>query len=259
MLETFFFAVFCYDLAPELIVNAIDCLDYSVVGKDVGERNAALMAHELNSILTKQDIALYSVPDEKELAGERHVLVDRDPIHIVIARQPDGRWRFDGQTVGRIGMMRLAFFRGQREIQEARMRLAAGRTDPESTMRGFLVDAARRDFTAAARCLDLRDVPVKLRGTRGPEMARKLAFVIQRCGFFFPQEVISDPDGWRYIWHSNHHGRIMIDRVRQDDEKDAWLFGRGTLLNLDALVEGFRNTPPDPRYAFLGMISTRIC
>ena len=165
MLETFFFAVFCYDLAPELIVNAIDCLDYSVVGKDVGERNAALMAHELNSILTKQDIALYSVPDEKELAGERHVLVDRDPIHIVIARQPDGRWRFDGQTVGRIGMMRLAFFRGQREIQEARMRLAAGRTDPESTMRGFLVDAARRDFTAAARCLDLRDVPVKLRGT----------------------------------------------------------------------------------------------
>ena len=84
-------------------------------------------------------------------------------------------------------------------------------------------------------------------------MARKLAFVIQRCGFFFPQEVISDPDGWRYIWHSNHHGRIMIDRVRQDDEKDAWLFGRGTLLNLDALVEGFRNTPPDPRYAFLGI------
>ena len=35
MLETFFFAIYCYDLAPELIVNAIDCLDYSEIGNDV--------------------------------------------------------------------------------------------------------------------------------------------------------------------------------------------------------------------------------
>ena len=133
------------------------------------------------------------------------------------------------------------------------MKLAAGRTDPEATMRSFLSDAVRRDFKAAARCLDLRDVPIRLRSTRGPQMARKLAFVIQRCGFVFPQEIISDPDGWRYIWHSNHHGRIMIDRVRQDDGKDAWLFSRATMFNLDELVEGFRSTQPDPHYAFLGM------
>ena len=108
MLETFYFAIYCYDLAPELITNAIDCLDYSAVGKEVGERNAALMAHELNSIATRQDIALYSVPDERDLAGGSYVLVDHDPIHIAVARQPDGRWRFDAQTVKQIGMMRLA-------------------------------------------------------------------------------------------------------------------------------------------------------
>ena len=34
----------------------------------------------------------------------------------------------------------------------------------------------------AARCLDLRDVPPKLRASEGAEMARKLAFVMQRCG-----------------------------------------------------------------------------
>ena len=30
MLETYFFAIFCYDLAPELIVNAIDCRNAQV-------------------------------------------------------------------------------------------------------------------------------------------------------------------------------------------------------------------------------------
>ncbi len=253
-LETFFFAIFCYDLAPELIVNAIDCLDYSGVGKEVSERDAALMAHELDSIVTRQDIALYSVPDDQDVARKSYVLADRDPIHITLERQPDGKWRFDPQTVKHIATMRLANFRSQREVQESRMKLAEGRTDPEATMRSFLVGTALHDFNAAARCLDLRDVPPKLRAVRGPEMARKLAFVIQRCRFVFPQEIISDPNGWRYIWHSNHCGRIMIDRVRQNDDKDAWLFSRGTLHNLDALVEGFRNAPPDPRYAFVGMV-----
>jgi MscS family membrane protein len=252
-LETFFFAIYCYDLAPELIVNAIDCLDYSGVGKFVKEQDAALMAHELNSIVCRHDVALYSVPDEK-VDGEEWTLATNPTQHITLQRQKDGRWRFDARTVREIGTMRLESVRGQRQAQEARLKLAEGRTDPEATMRTFLTEIVRHDFTAAARCLDLRDFPLKLRATQGPELARKLFFVIQRCRFVFPQEIISDPDGWRYIWHSNHRGRIVLDRVRQEDGKDAWVFNRGTLRNLDALVEGFRNSRPDPRYAFLGVV-----
>ncbi|WP_165233741.1 mechanosensitive ion channel family protein [Aquisphaera insulae] len=253
-LETFFFSVYCYDLAPELIVNAIDCLDLKGLGQDVSEADAALMAHELSSILARQDVALYGVLDSKESSARSWSLIEKPGYHLAMERQADGRWRFDGETVLKIPSMRSANARDQREIQAARMKMAEGRTDPEATMRKFLLEVTLHDFTEAARCLDLRDVPVKLRATRGPEMARKLAFVIQRCGFFFPQEVVSDPDGWRYIWHSNHRGRIMLDRIRQADGKDAWLFNRGTLFNLDALVEGFRNDPPDPRYAFLGVV-----
>ncbi len=254
MLETFYFAIYCYDLAPELVANAIDCLNYREVGTKVNERDAALMAHELNSIVNSQDIALYSVSDDPDSPARSFVIVDRDPMHIVLERQPDGKWRFDARTVRQIASMRLENFRTQRPSQESRMKLAPGRTDPESTMRTFLSDVARRNFSAAARCLDLRDVAPKLRAVRGPEMARKLAFVIERCGFVYPQEIISDPHGSRYIWHSNHRGRIMIDRVSQADDKDAWLFSRATLYNLDALVEGFRKAPPDPRYEFLGVM-----
>ena len=254
MLETFFFAVYCYDLAPELIVNAIDCLDFGKVGKQISEGDAALMAHELSSIVSRQDVALYSLSDDPIEQKAECILVDTPTIHIGLRKQDDGRWRFDTATVERIPRMRLAGYREQRSIQESRMKLAEGRTDPETTMRSFLMDVARRDFRSASRCLDLRDVPLKLRAVRGPELARKLAFVIQRCGFVFPQEIISDPDGWRFIWHSNHRGRVMLDRVRQPDGKDAWLFSRGTLHNLDAMVEGFRKTQPDPRYEFVGVV-----
>ena len=85
-------------------------------------------------------------------------------------------------------------------------------------------------------------------------MARKLAFVMQRCAFPFSQEVPNDPDGFRYVWHSNHRGRIMLERVRLPEGQDAWLFSRGTLRNLDALVEGFRPKTPDPRYALIGVV-----
>ncbi len=77
---------------------------------------------------------------------------------------------------------------------------------------------------------------------------------MQRCGFMFSQEVPNDPEGYRYVWHSNHRGRIMLERVRLPEGRDAWLFSRGTLRNLDALVEGHRDKAPDPRYATIGVV-----
>ncbi|MFO0960109.1 MAG: mechanosensitive ion channel family protein [Isosphaeraceae bacterium] len=254
MLETFYFAIYAYDLAPDLIVNAIDCLDLGAMDPKERERDAALMAHELNGILTKRsDLPLYGVPEKTDASTV--VLVDDGPMRIVLERQGDGRWRFTRDTVERIPRMRVGAFESDREHQRTRGQMAEGRTDPETTQRRFMGAAlVRRDFVAAARYLDLSDVPERLRAKHGPMMARKLVFVMQRCGFAFPQEFPSDPDGWRYIWHSNHRGRIMLDRVRQADNKDAWLYSRMTLHNLDALVDGFRDVPPDPRYARLGLV-----
>jgi MscS family membrane protein len=156
MIETFFFAIFCYDLAPELIVNAIDCLDFGKLGGVVHERDAALMAHELNSIVSKLDIALYGVPDQPEVSSDTWVLVERGPTRIALRRQPDGRWRFDAATVAHIPSLRGEHYRSQRDLQQARLKLVEGLSDPETTMRSFQGALARRDLTAAAACLDLR-------------------------------------------------------------------------------------------------------
>ena len=125
--------------------------------------------------------------------------------------------------------------------------MAEGRTDPAATMRSFAGAAmGRRDFAMAARCLDLRDIPPKLRASEGAQMARKLAFVMQRCGFMFSQEVPNDPDGYRYVWHSNHRGRIMLERVRLPEGQDAWLFSRGTLAQPRRAGRGLPREAPRP-------------
>ncbi|MFO0908025.1 MAG: mechanosensitive ion channel family protein [Isosphaeraceae bacterium] len=249
-LESFWFAIYCYDETPALIVNALDCLDLGGLDPEMRERDAALMAHQLNFITTRLDIPLFSVPEKP--VTDQVKLTDVPGFHLVLQRQPDGSWRFDRETIAGIARMRGLVAEQYRQVQDARLKMSQGRTDPETTMRSFLGAVKRRNFADAAQCLDLRDVPPKLRADKGPEIARKLAFVIQRCGFVFPQEIPSDPAGFRYVWHSNHRGRIFLERVRMPDDKDAWLFARGTIQNLDALVKGFREIPPDPRYAHVG-------
>ncbi len=252
-LETFYFAISGYDRSPGLIANAIDCLDLKGLDPEMRERDAALLAHQLEFILNRQAIPLYGVPDRPD--GDRIVLDEVAGQPIALARQLDGRWRFDSETVGRIGRLRKLVSGGQRDAQEARARMAEGRTDPAATIRSFAGAAmGRRDFAMAAQCLDLRDIPPKLRASEGAQMARKLAFVMQRCGFMFPQEVPNDPEGYRYVWHSNHRGRIMLERVRLPEGQDAWLFSRGSLRNLDALVDGLRAKTPDPRYSAIGVV-----
>ena len=111
-LETFYFAISGYDRAPNLIANAIDCLDLTALDPAMRERDAALLAHQLEFILNRQAIPLYGVPDRPD--GDRVVLDEVAGQPIVLARGPDGRWRFDSETVGRIGRLRKLASSGQR-------------------------------------------------------------------------------------------------------------------------------------------------
>ena len=170
-LETFYFAISGYDRAPGLIANAIDCLDLTALDPAMLERDAALLAHQLEFILNLQAIPLYGVPDRPD--GDRVVLDEVAGQPIVLARQPDGRWRFDSETVARIGRLRKLASAGQHQAQESRAAMAEGRTDPCTTMRSFAGAAmGRRDFATASRCLDLRDVSPKLRAAEGAQLAQ---------------------------------------------------------------------------------------
>ena len=145
-LETFYFAISGYDRSPDLIANAIDCLDLKALDPEMRERDAALLAHQLEFILNRQAIPLYGVPDRPD--GDRVVLDEVAGQPIALARQPDGRWRFDSETVGRIGRLRKLASGGQREAQEAQGRDGRG---PDRPRRDDSLVRRRRDGPARLR------------------------------------------------------------------------------------------------------------
>ena len=170
-----------------------------------------------------------------------------------LARGADGLWRFDRATVDRIpAMNRLAQARF-RDTQVDRARLKDEYTDPSATMRRFLVDTMGRDFYAAARCLDLSPIDKDQRSEKGPILARQLAFVMQRRGWVFLQEVPNHPSAPPFTWHADRVGRIVLERVRLEDGKEAWLFGKKTVRNLQAMYDQAKDQPPDLRYVRLGV------
>ena len=231
MLETFYFAISGYDRVarPDRQRDRLPRPRAASTPR-CASATRRLLAHQLEFILNRQGIAAVRRPRPPRRATAC-VLDEVGGQPIALARQTDGRWRFDADDR-----------RPDRAAEEARRRAASARPrrpgpgwpragpTRTTTIRTF---AARRDGPARLRdwprgCLDLRDVPPKLRASEGAEMARKLAFVMQRCGFLFSQEIPNDPDGYRYVWHSNHRGRIMLERVRLPEGQDAWLFSRGT-------------------------------
>jgi MscS family membrane protein len=252
MLQTFYFAATAYLVDPALIDEAIDCLDIPAEDLQRDRQSAALQALQLGEVLAQISLPLYAVPERAR--SDNITLLDDGSRRIALAKQADGSWRFDRQTVEQIPRLHQVYLKTQREIQEARTRLAEGRTDPETTMRHFLREVIRKNYVAAAVCLDLSGLTPSLRSSRGPLLARKLAFVLQRCGMVYTQELPSHPDSPRYTWRVTAHGLIILERVPLGDGKDAWLFSRATLAKLNDMVQELKGAAPHPGYVRLGMV-----
>jgi MscS family membrane protein len=251
-LKTLCFAAVAYDFYPKLIGDAIACLEPEP--KAAGNKaEAAQRAIELETVLRELNLPLTAAPEHPDEGLV--VLHDADGFRVALRRQADGLWRFDRETVERVPAMWRAALARHRNLQAERAALREGCTDPAATMRRFLLDAVfRGDYYAAARCLDLSALTSDQRRDRGPVLAQQLAYVIQRRGWIFYQEIPDQPAGPPYTWHADEAGRILLERVPQPDGKDAWLFSKRTVSNLPRMVEQAKEAEPDHRYARLGKV-----
>ena len=250
-LETLYFAATFYDAFPEMIDDAVACLDLDGLQPRPGPNDAAMMALALEDILQELAPPLGSIP--REGTGEQYLLHDADGITLQLRRGTDGGWRFAADTLKRLPVLRRAV----RDLGEQRPAdlagLREGFTDPRSTVRQFLTDIAHRDFYAAARALDLSTLDNEQRRQQGPVLAQQLAFAMQHQGFVFRQEFPHQADGPSFTWHAGPEGRIALGRVRQSDGKDAWLFTRQTVRNVPRMYQAVQGTPADARYVRLGL------
>ncbi len=249
-LKTLYFAAVAYDMQPQLVDEAVACLDPDPA-RGIDHAEAVRLAIDLEQILRTLCVPIHGVPERTDRDGV--TVLDTEDFKIFLVKGADGLWRFDKDTVDRIPAMSRAAQTRFRAAEADRARLQEGFTDPSATLRRFLVDMYARDFYSAARCLDLSWLGAEERSDKGPQLARQLAFVIQRRGWLFLQEVPNQPLGPPYTWYADRSGRVALERIRQDDGKEAWLFGKKTVRNVPAMYELVKDLPADPRYALLGM------
>ncbi len=115
---------------------------------------------------------------------------------------------------------------------------ALDRQTPRRTIGGFLKQANDGDFRLAASYLDLRSVPVNDRDQDGPELARKLAYFLQRQPTFDPSMLLDDPEGdpgdrGTYVAARLYAGEepvpIVLKREHFPDGVDRWLIAESTV------------------------------
>jgi MscS family membrane protein len=252
-LKTLYFAVLTYDLFPQMIEDAIACLDLDALQPRPSSEDAVLLVLDLEYILQNLALPLSGVPEDG--AGERFLLYDAEGFTLSMRRGTDGGWRFDAATLERLpAMLRATRQRHAKRTAADMTTLEEGLTDPRATLRQFVSDAVRNDFYAAARTLDLGALSREQRRQEGPILAQQLAFVLQHRGFMFRQEVPQQPDGPLYTWHADKNGRIALDRVRQPNGKDAWQFTRQTVRNIPKMYAAVQGSEADPRYVHLGLV-----
>jgi MscS family membrane protein len=249
-LKTLYFATVAYDIRPALLDEAVACLDLDPAR--LGQQaESARLAIDLEMILRTLCVPILSVPDKTD--GKAATVLDADGFKIGMVRGADNLWRFDRDTVDRIPAMSRVAQARYRDCQADRARLRDEYTDPAATMRRFFQDMIAKDFYSGARALDLSWIPFEERSDKGPELARQLAFVIQRRGWLYLQEVPNQPVGPPFTWYADRSGRIALERLRQEDGKEAWQFNKKTVRNIPAMYEQVKGLPPDDRYVRIGL------
>jgi MscS family membrane protein len=105
--------------------------------------------------------------------------------------------------------------------------------------------AGRRDFTLAARCLNLDEIHISARDMLGPVLALKLKYVLDRIGHIYIQEIPDSPEGPRYVLYRGELGRVTVDRRASDPDKGLWQFTPETVQHIESMFRAVLGKPLD--------------
>jgi small-conductance mechanosensitive channel len=128
------------------------------------------------------------------------------------------------------------------------------RATPRRTLEGFLREANEGHLRVAAGYLDLHGVAASARDDDGPDLARKLAFVLDRQPTLDISKVPDDPQGdpdakpaGTFVADTLYAGEepvpIALKRVRFPDGVDRWLLSEKTVELIPTLDAAYGPRP----------------
>ena len=145
------------------------------------------------------------------------------------------------------------------------------RGTPRTAVEGFFTATQDGNFKAATEYLDLNTVPLAVRPTRGPELARQLNVVLERSLVIDPEVLSIDPkgnteDGLKpnqevlgQLKTPEKTVDILLHRVTREDGVMIWKFSRQTVADIPHLNHHFGYRPFEehlsrffPNAVFLG-------
>jgi len=130
-----------------------------------------------------------------------------------------------------------------------------GFTSPRSTIRGFLTSARKQQWEAAARHLDLRDIPTGRREETGARLAQELKTVLDRTLRLELDDLSADPVGFGddgqpeardvigTIETNEGPVRLYVQRRQSPDGSFEWRVASITVSKIDRLYEQFGSEP----------------
>ncbi len=129
------------------------------------------------------------------------------------------------------------------------------RTTPRRAYEGFREAASDGDYERAAKYLDLRAISKSRAETLGPELARDLAYVIERRLPIDPSTIVDSPDaggtsatvtiGSLYVDEEPIY--LSLTHVKFQDGVSRWLFAKSTVNEVPQLDDAFGPTPWEDR------------
>jgi MscS family membrane protein len=239
LLQGFFRTMDAAEADDARLADALEYLDLDNVPPADRSSLGTKLAGKLETVLRKMPIDLSAVPDDWNAPPQ--VLGEGQEVRVEIVRQRDGCWCFSAATVARVPEMfdKLA---GKTRSEQGR---GSNLDSARDLVMSFQDAAGRRDFTLAARCLNLGEIHASAVDVLGPVLAFKLKYVLDRIGRIYVQEIPDNPEGPRYVLYRGELGRIVVDRKTNDPGKGLWLFTPDTVEHIEPMFLAVIGKPLD--------------
>lgn len=128
------------------------------------------------------------------------------------------------------------------------------RETPRRTMEGFLRETKAGNFRVAASYLDLTGIPSASRDERGPDLAQKLGFVLERQPTLGLGKIPDDPEGdpaakppGTFVADTLYAGEepvpITLKRAHFSDGVDRWLIAPATVALIPVVDAAYGPRP----------------
>ena len=235
---------------PHRIDEAVACLDRSGMPPD--RSNGGRLAFELEFILRSTNIPTGVIPDVVD--GDECTIGEGKDVRLTLHRMPDGRWLFDNKTIKDLPRMRL--FLWQKALAASQGKdtgdVPADFRSPYALVHTFIDAFKKGDLDAAARCLDLTEIPDPARRIVGRELALELKEVLDRTVFVIFQDIPDSSVGVPLEALVHKEGRIVAERQVAGGRKGQWLFNRATVRSVERLYDVFESQPILPELAATG-------